>query len=70
VLKSTLNQFSVFAIDIYYFSPVRVLWIFATSVTAQNYLTRHFNAEICFLRRFHWTLLPRFRTKLRKSTIR
>jgi len=36
VLKSTLNRFSVFAIDIYYFSPVWVLWIFATSVTAQN----------------------------------
>jgi len=27
--------------------------------------TRHFNAEICFLRRLHWILLPRFRTKLR-----
>jgi len=36
VLKSTLNRFSVFTIDIYYFSPVRVLWIFATSATAQN----------------------------------
>jgi len=32
--------------------------------------TRHFNGEICFLRQFHWILLPRFGTKLRKSTIR
>ena len=22
--------------------------------------TRHFNVEICFLRRFHWILMPRF----------
>jgi len=26
---------------------------------------RHFNAEICFLRRLHCIILPRFRTKLR-----
>jgi len=32
--------------------------------------TGHFIAEICFLRRFHRILLPRFRTKLRKSRIR
>jgi len=35
-----------------------------------NAILKIFNAEICFGRRFHWILLPRFRTKIRKSTIR
>jgi len=29
--------------------------------------TRHFNAEIGFLRRFHWIRLPSFGAKLRDN---
>ena len=31
--------------------------------------TRHFNAEICFLRPFHWIRLPSFGAKLRDNYV-